>query len=94
MADYDKFVKLGLSDNCTKKSTIFIKKNHGYQDKERFLDNLFKDNFAVMNKGLDGYCNFLDRDTRLCGVYENRPQVCKDFSNNSLHCKKIMRCIE
>lgn len=40
-------------------------------------------NFWEMQKGADGYCNCLDRETRRCGVYEDRPMTCKEF-----HCTR------
>ena len=40
-----------------------------------------------MNKDKDGYCPLLDRETMLCSVYEERPQVCKSYSN--MKCEKI-----
>lgn len=82
----------GLSYGCTKHSTLFIKENPQYKDKELFFDNLYKDNFAKLNKGSDGFCVFLDRNSRLCSIYQNRPKVCKDFSNKSKHCERI--CIK
>jgi len=58
-----------------------------------FLDNLYKDNFAILNKNNTGFCVFLDKDIRLCSIYKNRPKVCKEFSNKGEHCKKIYKCI-
>ena len=48
---------------------------------------MYKDNYAEMKKDDDGYCNLLDKKTMLCSVYEYRPKICKDYSNNK--CKKI-----
>jgi len=31
----------------------------------------------------DGACIFLDRKTNLCGIYEKRPRVCRDFARGS-----------
>lgn len=36
-----------------------------------------------MKRDCDGLCCALDRDTRLCSIYENRPQTCQDF-----HCSR------
>jgi Fe-S-cluster containining protein len=37
----------------------------------------------VLERGSDGFCRCLDRRTRLCTVYEDRPETCKQF-----HCTK------
>lgn len=34
----------------------------------------------------DGWCSALDRDTLLCSIYENRPQICRDFEMGSYEC--------
>tara|TARA_Y100000592_G_C5299452_1_gene234762 strand:+ start:42 stop:389 length:348 start_codon:yes stop_codon:yes gene_type:complete len=91
--DYLKMKALGLDHGAKKHSSDFIEKNPIYKGKELFFDELYKDNFARLKKGKDGFCLFLNRETRLCSIYENRPQVCKDFSNNSKHCEKIRKCI-
>ena len=72
----------------TKHIDSFLFKNKrlkGHIDK--YLEILYKDNYARMNKSSDGYCPFLYRDTMLCSVYEDRPQVCKNYSNTK--CEKI-----
>lgn len=38
---------------------------------------------AVMQRDADGFCTCLDRSTRRCGIYEDRPQVCQNF-----HCTR------
>jgi len=91
--DYYTLESLGLENSCTKHSTIFIKNNPSYKYKIDFLDNLYKDNFAILNKNNTGFCVFLDKDIRLCSIYKNRPKVCKEFSNKGEHCKKIYKCI-
>lgn len=91
---YNKIKAIGLSSLCTKHSHAFIAKNPKYRDKESFLDNLYRDNFAILNKKKSGFCVFLNEQTRLCSIYQNRPDVCKDFLNTSEHCKKIYKCIK
>ena len=34
----------------------------------------------------DGWCICVDRDTRLCTIYENRPWVCRIFEMGSYEC--------
>ena len=33
----------------------------------------------VMARLDDGWCAALERDTLLCGIYERRPAVCRDY---------------
>lgn len=42
---------------------------------------------AVMRRLDDGWCVALDRDTMRCTVYEQRPQVCRDFATGSRECR-------
>ena len=37
----------------------------------------------VMARGSDSFCVCLDRQTRMCSIYEDRPQTCRDF-----HCTR------
>ena len=37
----------------------------------------------VLQRASDGFCRCLDRDTRLCGIYSDRPHTCRQF-----HCTK------
>lgn len=34
----------------------------------------------------DGWCIALDRDTMRCGIYAQRPQVCRDFAMGGEYC--------
>ena len=34
----------------------------------------------------DGWCAALDRDTMLCGVYDRRPAVCRDYPVGGSDC--------
>ncbi len=34
----------------------------------------------------DGWCAALDRNTLRCTIYENRPQICRDFEVGSYEC--------
>ncbi len=54
--------------------------------------------FAVEREGAwcmdqrgDGACVALDPLTRLCTIYENRPQVCRDFARGSGLCRAMVR---
>ena len=35
----------------------------------------------------DGWCSALDRTTYKCTIYENRPDICRDFEMASYECK-------
>lgn len=40
-------------------------------------------NMYEMRRDADGYCTCLDRETRRCGIYEDRPTTCQQF-----HCTR------
>ena len=40
----------------------------------------------VMARLDDGWCAALDRDTMLCGIYERRPTVCRDYRVGGSDC--------
>ena len=39
----------------------------------------------------DGACVALDRATRLCTIYERRPQTCRDFTRGEALCRETVR---
>ncbi|XRD91035.1 YkgJ family cysteine cluster protein [Dyella nitratireducens] len=43
----------------------------------------------VMAHGDDGWCVALDRTHMNCGIYENRPAVCRRFFMGGPYCKAI-----
>lgn len=43
-----------------------------------------------MDQHGDGACVALDRATRLCTIYEDRPQTCRDFNRGEALCRKIL----
>lgn len=40
----------------------------------------------VMHRREDGWCTALDRNTLLCTIYEQRPQLCRDYEMGGLEC--------
>lgn len=38
----------------------------------------------------DGACVALDRATRLCTIYDARPQTCRDFQRGEALCRQIL----
>jgi hypothetical protein len=40
-------------------------------------------NAQELRRDADGFCACLNRETRRCGIYEDRPYVCRDF-----HCTR------
>jgi len=77
-----------VKKDFTKHIDSFLEKSphlKGFIEKD--LEVLYEGNYARMNKDKDGYCPLLDRETMLCSVYEERPQVCKSYSN--MKCEKI-----
>lgn len=92
--EYLYFIEMGHDDKIINKLNNFLKNNPLYNcnKKIEFIFNLYKDNYATLKKEDDGYCVFLDRKTRLCTIYEDRPLVCKEFSNQSKKCE--FKCID
>lgn len=45
----------------------------------------------VMRQLDDGWCAALDRGTFRCGIYEQRPQACRDFATGSRECRTERR---
>ena len=43
-----------------------------------------------MDQHGDGACVALDRATRLCTIYDARPQTCRDFNRGEALCWKIL----
>jgi uncharacterized protein len=43
-----------------------------------------------MDQQGDGACVALDPATRLCTIYEDRPQTCRDFHRGEALCRKIL----
>ena len=41
----------------------------------------------TMAHGDDGWCVAMDRDSYRCGIYEQRPQVCRDFVMGGPYCR-------
>ena len=85
--EYNKFKSLELDNYFTTRTESFLEKNTKYKEHKEVFDEMYKDNFATLNKGNDGHCILLDRRTMRCMIYEDRPKVCKDYSFNS--CKNI-----
>jgi uncharacterized protein len=40
----------------------------------------------VMQRLADGWCAALDRETMLCGIYEQRPTICRDYEVGGTDC--------
>jgi len=40
----------------------------------------------VMHRLDDGWCAALDRRTMLCTIYENRPDICRDYQAGDSDC--------
>jgi len=92
--EYLYLTEMGYQDKIINRLNDFLKDNPSYNSNEKinFIFNLYKDNYGILKKKDDGYCVFLDRKTRLCSIYEHRPLVCKEFSNESKRCE--FKCID
>jgi len=40
------------------------------------------DGAGTIEKSEDGLCCYLDRDSYMCGIWEKRPQVCREYTCN------------
>ena len=89
--EYFKYMALNMQDDFIKESTLYISENPKHEGRESYFDNILIHEFASLKKNSKGDCIHLDRKTRLCGIYENRPQACKDYTINK--CEKIRQCI-
>jgi len=43
-----------------------------------------------MDQQADGSCVALDRATRLCTIYDSRPQTCRDFQRGASLCRRVL----
>ncbi len=43
-----------------------------------------------MDQHSDGACIALDPLTRLCSIYETRPQTCRDFNRGEALCREVL----
>ncbi len=85
--EYEKLLP-EIKKEFVKYSEKFIQLHPRYAGKVRYFDEMYSENFAALNKNEDdGLCVFLNRETMLCGVYENRPQVCRDYTTD--RCENI-----
>lgn len=87
--EYSRFKEKGLDGNFLKLQDSFANKFPEYKHKAESLSHLYVDIHATMKKSDDGYCVMLDRETMLCSIYEDRPEVCRAFKNNK--CEKIRK---
>ena len=91
--EYDRLKAKGHKKEMITRTDIFLEDNPNYKNRRDYLDDMYKDVYATINKGKDGFCRLLDISTRLCTIYDSRPKVCRDFEVNSNRCKSIKKCI-
>ena len=85
--EYKQLEKKGLHVHFTKHIDTFLKKFPKLESKREFLESNYLKNYAELNKNEDEYCILLDEETKLCSIYEDRPEVCKKYQTN--RCEKI-----
>lgn len=74
---------------CCRGPFILSLANYEFKEFERYskeldrdLKPIYKDDGTVGIRFLDhigGNCPMLNSDTSTCGIYQNRPKVCRDF---------------
>lgn len=58
-----------------------------HDDPPAVLTEVEEHGLTVMQRGDDGWCVALDRDSLRCTIYARRPQVCRDFATDSVECR-------
>jgi Fe-S-cluster containining protein len=87
--EYEKIKSIGFLKMLKTRADMFIEEYPQYEIRREFLNNKFRETYAIIDKGEDGYCKLLDRETRLCKIYSSRPSVCADYEVDGIRCKKI-----
>lgn len=68
---------------CALKGILLTSEEEEADIDPKFLEVNAQFNVAEMKRSCDGYCGALDRDTRRCTIYDNRPLTCRSF-----HCTR------
>ena len=50
-------------------------------------------NLNQVMHGKKSMIRLLDKNTRLCSIYEDRPKCCVDYKSDGERCKQIKQCI-
>lgn len=66
---------------CALRGTIITPEEYHSELYEAYWDE--RVNGMVLKRDADGFCYCLNRETKRCNIYENRPKVCKNF-----HCTR------
>lgn len=66
---------------CALRGTCVQQEEQNYVNYDSYLDPML--GLRVLKRDADGFCYALDRQTKTCNIYDNRPQTCRDF-----HCTK------
>ncbi len=89
--EYQRLCERGYADSMTTATDKFLSDHPDMAGRRADLDILHDGVFAVLDKGETGHCTMLDMSTRLCSIYEDRPQICADYQLT--RCEKIRRCM-
>ena len=68
--------------NCCKLEVILMSED----DVPHALIHIDRWGGHVMARLDDGWCAALDRDTMLCGIYERRPAICREYELGGSDC--------
>jgi len=85
--EYEYFKTLNLDSIFKTRTEMFLEKNPSYKNRAIYFDNMYRDNFAILKRGEDGYCEMLDQKSMKCSIYDNRPSKCKNYTTD--RCKNI-----
>ncbi|NET46197.1 YkgJ family cysteine cluster protein [Okeania sp. SIO2B3] len=66
---------------CGLRGTYVHQEEQDYANYESYFDQNAQ--LLLLKRDADGMCYALNRETKTCEIYNNRPQVCRDF-----HCTR------
>lgn len=91
--DIKRLESLGYSENIKSNTDIFFSKFPNFKVNKKQIENLYKEAYkttktaGILSKDSSGFCSLLDKKTKLCTIYSERPECCKRYNTN--RCKNI-----
>lgn len=84
--EYDMLGK-DIKDKFILNSEEFISQFPIWASKKEHINNNSISMYATIKRMADGYCYFLNRMTMECGIHDQKPQTCKEYSTDK--CENI-----
>jgi uncharacterized protein len=79
---------LPLCAGCGRCCHLVVELRPGDMVPEEFV--VEREGARCMDQRGDGACVALDPDTKLCTIYADRPQTCRDFTRGETICRRIL----